>query len=90
MQIPYVLYSRKMKRDGYKKTYTRMFMEPGIGRREKGELLNECRVLDFKMKKFWDFPGGPVVKTALPLQGAYENQCLVRELRSCMLHGQKI
>jgi len=78
MQIPYgsgtILlgtYSRKMKRDGHKKTYTRMFMEPGTGRREEGELFNGCRVLDLKMNNFWDFPGGPVVKTVLPLQGAY-------------------
>ena len=34
----------------------------------------------------WDFPGGPVVKTVLPLQGA-RVRSLVRELRSCSLRG---
>ena len=33
--------------------------------------------------KMWDFPGGPVVETALPVQGA-EVQSLVRELTSHM------
>ena len=31
-----------------------------------------------------DFPGNPVVKTALPLQGA-QVRSLVEELRSCMV-----
>ena len=46
------------------------------------------------MRKEWllyrhgcrDVPGGPVVKTALPVLGVWV-QFLVRELRSCMLHG---
>jgi len=33
-----------------------------------------------------DFPGSPVVKTLLPLQGAWV-QSLVQELRSCVPHG---
>ena len=33
-----------------------------------------------------NFPGGPVVKTVLPMQGAWV-QSLVRELRSHMLHS---
>ena len=36
------------------------------------------------MTHFGGFPGGPVVKTAFPLQGAWV-QSLVRELRSHML-----
>ena len=44
-------YPRKMKRDGYKKTYTRMFMEPGVGRRGKGELFNGCRVSGLQNEK---------------------------------------
>ena len=35
-----------------------------------------------------DFPGGPVVKTLLPEQGAWV-QSLVRELSSCMLCSKK-
>ena len=38
---------------------------------------------------FRDFPGGPVVKTMLSLQGT-QPQSLVRELRPHMLHGQLI
>ena len=34
-------------------------------------------------RKFWDFPGGPVVNTVLPLQRALV-QSLIRELRSHM------
>ena len=34
----------------------------------------------------WDFPDGPVVKTLLPLQGAWV-QSLDRELRSHKPHG---
>ena len=37
-------------------------------------------------KGLWDLPGGPVVKTALPLQGA-QFPPLVGELRSWMLQG---
>ena len=35
-----------------------------------------------------DFPGGPVAKTPLPMQGV-QVQCLVRESRFHMPHGQK-
>ena len=42
--------------------------------------------VDLKKKRFGDFSCGPVVKTALPLQGA-QVQSLVRELRSRMLRG---
>ena len=38
--------------------------------------------------EFRDFPGGPMVKTALPMQGP-RVQSLVRELRSHMPHGQR-
>ena len=43
-----------------------------------------------KMEDPWDFPGGPVVKTVLPSQGAWVGS-LFRELQSCMpaYHGQK-
>ena len=34
----------------------------------------------------WDFPSGPVVKTVLPLQGAWV-QSLVQELRFHKPHG---
>ena len=34
----------------------------------------------------WDFPGGPVVESVLPLQGA-RIQYLVRELRFRVPHG---
>ena len=33
-----------------------------------------------------DFPGGPVVKTQLPLQGSWVSS-LVRELKSYILHS---
>ena len=33
-----------------------------------------------------DFPGDPVAKTVLPMQGA-QVQSLTEELRVCMLHG---
>ena len=36
--------------------------------------------------QLWNFPGGPVVKTALLLQGAWI-QSLAGELRSCISHG---
>ena len=36
-----------------------------------------------KMEDPWDFPGGPVVKTVLPSQGAWVGS-LFRELQSCM------
>ena len=43
--------------------------------------------MPFTLKqKFRDFLGGPVVKTAPPLQGV-QDRSLVGELRSCMLHG---
>ena len=35
-----------------------------------------------------DFPGAPVVKTVLPMQGVWVRS-LVRELRSHMPHGKK-
>ena len=35
-------------------------------------------IIDVKKKKLWDFTGGPVVKTLLPLQGV-EVQFLVRD-----------
>ena len=40
----------------------------------------------FKKKKNWngEFPGGPVVNTLLPMQGA-QGWSLVRELRAHML-----
>ena len=43
---------------------------------------------DYFKNDFWDFPGGPVVKTALPLQGP-RVQSLVGELKSYMPWGQK-
>ena len=46
-----------------------------------GQFLKTCVILDF--------PCGPVVKIpTLPTQGT-QVQCLVGELRSCMLCGQK-
>ena len=36
--------------------------------------------------RYRDFPGGPVVKILLPLQGVRVHS-LVRELRSCMPHS---
>ena len=36
------------------------------------------------MENMWDFPGGPVVRTALPLQGTWVGS-LVGELRSGLL-----
>ena len=50
---------------------------------------NEGACFVFKTKPPWDFPGGPVVKTALSRQGTWV-QSLVRELRSHMLCYQKI
>ena len=41
------------------------------------------------IKLFWEFLGSPVVRTVLPLQGAWV-QSLVRKLRSHKLHGQEI
>ena len=39
-----------------------------------------------KSTHIWDFPGSPVVKTVIPLQGA-SVLSVMRELRSHMLHG---
>ena len=41
--------------------------------------------IDF-IKTFWDFPGGAVVKTALPLQGV-QFQSLIGEQRPHMLRN---
>ena len=40
----------------------------------------------YTYENVWDFAGGPVVRTPLPLQGAWV-QSLVGELKSLMLCG---
>ena len=55
----------------------------GLSRERKIPIDQSCRI---KETPWRDFPGDPVVKTALPMQGA-RVPFLLGELKSCIPYG---